>query len=299
MIHELYTLGYSAGWTPELLREKVRTLGAILLDIRANPTSIKPQWTKRALAQLLGTSYMHVPQLGNLNYKSGGPIRLANPQSTVAPIRSLIGRAPVILLCTCATTESCHRVTAARYLADAIGRVEVTHLPGPTKAAAPGAIKAITLTQPYASAVAWLLKRIETRSWGRDYRGPLAIHAGLGLNPVGGMAGLIELCAQIPALSRAMADRGLTPQTLPRGKVVAVAQLVDCVSTNHYSSYTHGTQVWQVPPGNASIEYALGDYGPDRFGWLLDQVQPLAEPITARGTLGLWDWIPDQELVYA
>src|ERR1700689_5364039 len=38
-------------------------------------------------------------------------------------------------------------------------------------------MKALTLTQPWASLVAVGAKRIETRSWRTPYRGPLAIHA--------------------------------------------------------------------------------------------------------------------------
>lgn len=38
-------------------------------------------------------------------------------------------------------------------------------------------MKAITIWQPWASAIAHGLKGIETRSWGTKYRGLLAIHA--------------------------------------------------------------------------------------------------------------------------
>lgn len=38
-------------------------------------------------------------------------------------------------------------------------------------------MKALSLTQPWASLVAVGAKRIETRSWRTSYRGPLAIHA--------------------------------------------------------------------------------------------------------------------------
>src|SRR5271166_4355910 len=39
-------------------------------------------------------------------------------------------------------------------------------------------MKALTLTQPWATLVAIKAKRIETRSWRTSYRGPFAIHAG-------------------------------------------------------------------------------------------------------------------------
>ena len=41
-------------------------------------------------------------------------------------------------------------------------------------------MKALTLTQPWASLVACGAKTIETRSWRTPYRGPVAIHAAKG-----------------------------------------------------------------------------------------------------------------------
>ena len=40
-------------------------------------------------------------------------------------------------------------------------------------------MKAITIWQPYAQAIALGLKKFETRSWPTKYRGKLAIHASL------------------------------------------------------------------------------------------------------------------------
>ncbi len=41
-------------------------------------------------------------------------------------------------------------------------------------------MKTLTLTQPWAQLIAIGAKRIETRSWGTKYRGPIAIHAAKG-----------------------------------------------------------------------------------------------------------------------
>lgn len=38
-------------------------------------------------------------------------------------------------------------------------------------------MKALTIWQPWATAIAIGAKRIETRSWETHYRGPIAIHA--------------------------------------------------------------------------------------------------------------------------
>ena len=45
-------------------------------------------------------------------------------------------------------------------------------------------MKALTLRQPWASLVALGVKTIETRSWSTEYRGPLAIHAGMKRPPI-------------------------------------------------------------------------------------------------------------------
>lgn len=41
-------------------------------------------------------------------------------------------------------------------------------------------MKALSLTQPWATLVAIGAKKIETRSWSTSYRGPVAIHASKG-----------------------------------------------------------------------------------------------------------------------
>ena len=45
-------------------------------------------------------------------------------------------------------------------------------------------MKALTITQPWATLIAIGAKRFETRGWSTPYRGPLAIHAGKNLAPV-------------------------------------------------------------------------------------------------------------------
>jgi hypothetical protein len=59
-------------------------------------------------------------------------------------------------------------------------------------------VKALTLTQPWATLIAVGAKRIETRSWATDYHGQIAIHAAKGLGPVGGKRGLYEQCLEQP-----------------------------------------------------------------------------------------------------
>src|SRR5262245_47216191 len=86
-------------------------------------------------------------------------------------------------------------------------------------------MKAITLTQPWATLVAIGEKRIETRSWSTRYRGRIAIHAAKAF-PLGAQ----ELCYDDPFHSAICgAGVGDGPWALPRGAIVATARLVDCL----------------------------------------------------------------------
>ena len=131
-------------------------------------------------------------------------------------------------------------------------------------------MKAITLTQPWASLVALGYKRVETRSWPTRYRGPLAIHAAKGF----------------PAWARQFAEEeraiGRLPARIPLGATICTVELVDCRPTQEVALEISG------------LERHLGDYAPGRWAWLFDpaSLQVLEEPIAAGGALGLWDWEP-------
>jgi len=145
-------------------------------------------------------------------------------------------------------------------------------------------MKALTLTQPWATLIAIGAKRIETRSWGTDYHGQLAIHAAKGLGPVGGMRGLIEQC-QVPAFANALRQwvRDNHEEPLPRGAIVAVAVL-DRVK--RIDIKLRAEVIAQTITPN---EIDFGDYTSGRYAWFLESVLPLVEPIPCNGALSLWD----------
>lgn len=123
-------------------------------------------------------------------------------------------------------------------------------------------MKALTLHQPWAWAIAHADKRIENRSW----RPPasivgkrIAIHAGLKLDRF--------------AADDLADDFGLVvPADIVRGAVVAVATVSGC-STMYIDR-------WHVP---------------GQIGWRLQDVVTLAEPVRCRGAQGLWN-LPPQVL---
>jgi len=130
-------------------------------------------------------------------------------------------------------------------------------------------MKFLTLTQPWASLVACGAKRIETRSWKTAYRGLIGIHAATKFEME-----VRELCHQEPIHSALFRWGTSQPGSLPRGSVLAVARIADCVPIGTFR------------PGQE--ERALGDYTPGRYAWLLADIRRLPAPIPWRGRQGLW-----------
>lgn len=147
-------------------------------------------------------------------------------------------------------------------------------------------MKVITLQDPWASLVRLNEKKIETRSWKTNYRGPLLIHAS-------SSAKNLNLAWKEPFYS------ALKPQhALVHGKqaiqyyfgcIIAKCNLVDCI------------EIIENRPGLAEAilangmkvrdkEFWFGDYTPGRFAWILEDIEGLLELIPAKGQLGLWEF---------
>lgn len=140
-------------------------------------------------------------------------------------------------------------------------------------------MKALTLWEPWASLVALKAKRIETRSWKTNYRGPLAIHAALSIPK--------WVKNLLPEFARLIGIKEYTGSWLyylehgvgPFGKVVAICNLVDCVPITPKFTVKLSEQ-----------ERAFGDYTPGRFAWILEDVKRLENPLPAKGMQRLWNW---------
>lgn len=151
-------------------------------------------------------------------------------------------------------------------------------------------MKTLTLTQPYADLIANGDKRVETRSWSTEYRGPLLIHAAATLKGVGGKNGYIETLHHLPdeALLRLGRNARLpegqgVPPGLPLGAIVAV-------------SYLDGVERIDAETrhGLATSELGVGNYADGRYAWFLRKALPVPA-LPWRGALGLWEF-PDEEM---
>lgn len=152
-------------------------------------------------------------------------------------------------------------------------------------------MKALSLTQPWATLVANGSKQIETRSWAASYRGLIAIHASKGFP---GYAK--DYCYDTIFQRYLRRNEGGQfyvadlIKSLPLGAIVATANLVDCVSTDY--PMTFGFHETRKRPLRGTPEHAFGDYSPNRFMWFLEDVRAI-EPIPCKGALSLWK-VPDE-----
>lgn len=136
-------------------------------------------------------------------------------------------------------------------------------------------IKVITLHQFYASGMALGLKRNETRPRRIHYRGLLAIHSAKTIPQEKRDAWWSNKLAR-----EAIQVHGYrTIDDLPLGKILCVVKVVDCISTNSEGGV----------PAEESIERAFGIYTPDRWVWIMEDCQRLAEPISYSGNQTIHD----------
>lgn len=143
-------------------------------------------------------------------------------------------------------------------------------------------LKALSLWQPWASLIAIGAKRIETRSWSTDYRGPVAIHASKHWTDK----------ESVLVTTEPFATALRAHVSLPFGAIVAVADLVDCLPTitEGFDSVTVESSDGSciiIPP--AEPERSFGNYAPNRFAWVLTNVRALPTPIWCAGHQKLYN----------
>ena len=146
-------------------------------------------------------------------------------------------------------------------------------------------MKTLTLHQPWASLIARGVKTVETRSWAPPralLHERFAIHAGKTLD--------VDSC-------EAWWDELGQPQgatNLPRGAVVCTAVLDGAYRSSGHFESPHWVGVYDWVHGSTrrgivdSDEY--GDFSIRRWLWVLRDIEPLEEPVKARGRQGLWEW---------
>lgn len=128
-------------------------------------------------------------------------------------------------------------------------------------------MKALTVSQPYASMISDGKKFVENRIWETHYRGPLAIHAG--------------------KVSSYMTAKQIRESDYPFGCVIATCSLDACIYLNWPDE-----RIIKALPAWCSYDEFLGHAhteGP--WCWLLSKVIKI-DWVPFKGAQGLWNWSP-------
>lgn len=172
-------------------------------------------------------------------------------------------------------------------------------------------MKCLSLWQPWATLLVSGAKRVETRSWPIQHRGPLLIHAAKKWS-----AELYDLCRTEP-FRGALIDLGHSlaiptsrgkicqPRGLPFGAIIGRVDVVECYHTENVDFDYSGLDVTPNDPvwGYASQKLRLwheekvfGDYTPGRYAFLCSNPVRFSEPIPCRGMQGLFE-VPDSDVL--
>lgn len=259
----IYTIGYRAGWDVTSLRAELFKRDALLIDIRTSTHSHFPVWRGNFLAAWL-PMYVHVVELGNQNYKSGGAITLWSEDGGVRVVRSLLEKHPykpksIALLCGCADVATCHRSYVAELLSRRLGGT-VEHLAPPPPSPM---VNVLSVRQPWAWAIFHSGKDIENRNRPYNCHGELFIHAsqGMTLREYDDAIGMFPPNARIPSHG-----------DLIHGAIIGVVTVGGSV-TQSASPWFHG------PHGIPLMNQRL-----------------LASPVPTGGGLGVWEYPLTPEL---
>ena len=125
-------------------------------------------------------------------------------------------------------------------------------------------MKVLTIKQPFASLIAEGYKEYEFRTWKTKYRGPLLIHAGLGVD------------------KEAMKRYEKLNLNYPKGKIIAKVNLTDCLEVDNNLKRKLKEKnylVYQGAINSNKKESALK----------LENVEKIEE-ISIKGKLSFWDY---------
>jgi hypothetical protein len=140
-------------------------------------------------------------------------------------------------------------------------------------------IRGLTVRQPWAWAIIHGGKDVENRSRSLgQYRGPVAIHAGLAADPAGFDSLDVLVALMVDGIGRAPSPQA---SKAARGAVLGIVDLVDVHENEAYP--------WADPPVPSCSDWA--QHG--SLHLVLANPRPLSDPIPWRGRLGLWTVPPD------
>lgn len=126
-------------------------------------------------------------------------------------------------------------------------------------------MKVLTIKQPYASLIAYGIKKYEFRTWKTKYRGEVLIHAGKSVD------------------KQAMEEFKCYGLDYSLGCAVAKVRITDCIKVDD--------DFKKILEKEDSLVYnhIINDKNYDVFAFKMEDVK-LVEPIYLNGKLGLWNY---------
>ena len=128
-------------------------------------------------------------------------------------------------------------------------------------------MKMLTIKEPFATLISKGIKKTETRSWKTNYRGEIYIHAGLSKPKYEHKSNDFKKIAD---------ELNYKP-----GYVLCKCNLIDCIYMDE--KYIEDMK------NNHYQDYICGEYSVGRYGWVLDNIEPI-EPFSVKGKLGIWNY---------
>lgn len=126
-------------------------------------------------------------------------------------------------------------------------------------------MKSLTIKQPYASLIAYGIKKYEFRTWKTKYRGDVLIHAGKSVD------------------KKATIEFKCYGVDCPIGCVIARAKITDCIKVDD--------DFREVLKKENSLVYnhIINDKNYSGYAFKMENVE-LIDPIYINGKLGLWNY---------
>lgn len=155
-------------------------------------------------------------------------------------------------------------------------------------------MKIITLWEPHATLMAIGAKRIETRGWSADYRGPVAIHSAKGGIS---QSELVRTCLSEPFKTALLKSPNFSvwaeawKRSSPNirtafypGHILAVGKLIDSLPTESIGCIPGVFDDYRDL--ETDQERAFGNYGPGRYGLVFEDMVKLKTPIPFKSRQG-------------
>lgn len=145
-------------------------------------------------------------------------------------------------------------------------------------------LRCLSYWQPWASLHVAGFKLHETRGYPTKVRGAVALHASKTL--------VRQVEPQLDLLcTLAFGADWREPGVLPLGCVVAVADLTGCYRADHLAEGRP-----PLLPAIRECDWLSGNYADGRWGWRMDRVRALREPLPLKGKQGWFQWRPPADL---